>query len=66
MLKDEHFILILPLESESISNGNSFNSDGISDSLDPINRFIEKKVFSGLITAWRLAICPTNNSCFFV
>jgi len=43
--------LTLPSSSGLILNGNSFSSDGISASLEPINRFIEKNVFSGLMTA---------------
>ena len=27
-----------------------------------MNRLIEKIVFSGLVTAWRLATCPTSRS----
>src|SRR5687767_9612066 len=27
-----------------------------------MNRLIEKMVFSGLVTAWRLATCPTSRS----
>ena len=31
-----------------------------------MNRLIEKTVFSGLVTAWRLATCPTRRSPVFV
>jgi hypothetical protein len=27
-----------------------------------MNRLIEKMVFSGFVTAWRLATCPTGRS----
>ncbi len=33
------------------------DSEPTSDMRRPINRFTEKKVFSGFTTAWRLAIC---------
>ena len=66
MFKDEHLILILPFKSVPTLYGNCFESLEISDCLDPINLLTEKNVFSGLITACRFAICPTNNSCFFV
>ena len=33
--------------------------------LRPIKRLTEKMVFSGLVTAWRLATCPTMRSLFF-
>src|SRR3569832_532947 len=31
-----------------------------------MKRLIEKTVFSGFVTAWRLATCPTNHSPDFV
>src|SRR6185436_10408416 len=33
-----------------------------SSYLRPMKRLIEKMVFSGFVTAWRFATCPTNRS----
>src|SRR5579859_3774726 len=37
-------------------------SSPTSSNLRPIKRLIEYTVFSGFVTAWRLATCPTNRS----
>ena len=57
---------MLPLESFATLYGNCLASSETSFSFEPIKRFTEKNVFSGLITACLFAICPTNNSCFLV
>ena len=50
-------ILTLPLPSASTRYGTCLLSSCTSPILRPMKRFTEKKVFSGLTTAWRLAIC---------
>ena len=50
-------ILTLPLESLLTRYGTCLLSSPTSFILRPMKRFTEKKVFSGLTTAWRLAIC---------
>ncbi len=42
--------------------GTIFISSFTSSNLRPMNRLIEKTVFSGLVTAWRLATWPTSRS----
>ena len=44
------------------SNGTIFSSSLTSASLRPMKRLIEKTVFSGLVTACRLAGAPTRRS----
>src|SRR5712671_4981615 len=39
----------------------AFFASGLSNRR-PISRFTAKTVFSGFVTAWRLAICPTRRS----
>ena len=39
-------------------------SDVTSSNLRPMKRLIENTVFSGLVTAWRFATCPTRRSSF--
>ena len=66
LLNAGHLILILSFKSFVTWYGSCLASFDISLSFDPIKRFTEKNVFSGLITACRFAIWPTNNSCFLV
>ncbi len=42
--------------------GTIFISSLTSSKRRPMKRLIEKTVFSGLVTAWRLATCPTSRS----
>ena len=43
-------------------NGTIFCSSLTSSYLRPMKRLIEKMVFSGFVTAWRLATWPTRRS----
>src|SRR6476661_3922752 len=51
-----------PFGPGATSNGTIFSSSRTSASLRPMNRLIEKTVFWGLVTAWRLATVPTRRS----
>ena len=51
-----------PLGPATTSYGTIVSSSLTSASLRPMNRLIEKIVFSGFITAWRLATVPTRRS----
>ena len=53
-----------PLDAFTTLYGMRFISSPISSNLRPMNRFTEKIVFCGLVTAWRLAASPTNRSPF--
>ena len=44
--------------------GTIFISSETSSNLRPMKRLMENTVFSGLVTAWRLATCPTRRSDF--
>ena len=55
-----------PLEASTTLYGTIFCSSETSAYLRPMNRLIEKMVFSGLVTAWRLATWPTRRSPDFV
>ncbi len=55
-----------PFESVDTVYGTSFCSSVTSDPLRPINRLIEKMVFSGFVMACRRATWPTNLSFSFV
>jgi hypothetical protein len=46
--------------------GTIFISSETSSYLRPMKRLIEKIVFSGLVTAWRLATWPTSRSLVLV
>ena len=46
--------------------GTIFISSFTSSCRRPMNRLIENTVFSGLVTAWRFATCPTSRSPLFV
>ena len=43
-------------------NGTIVSSSFTSAALRPMKRLMEKTVFSGLVTAWRLATVPTRRS----
>ena len=53
-----------PLPPSTISNGMFFFSfaRSLSSNRRPIRRFTANIVFSGLVTAWRFAGCPTRRS----
>src|SRR5271154_6350214 len=51
-----------PLGPETTLYGTIDSSSFTSDSLRPMKRLIEKTVFCGLVTAWRLATVPTRRS----
>ena len=51
-----------PLPARSTEYGTIFISSETSSNLRPMNRLIEKTVFSGLVTACRLATWPTRRS----
>ena len=51
-----------PFGPGTTSKGTIFSSSLTSASLRPMKRLIEKTVFSGLVTAWRLAGAPTRRS----
>ena len=44
-----------PFEARSTVYGTIFISSDTSSCFRPMNRLIEKTVFSGLVTAWRFA-----------
>src|SRR5512136_907094 len=53
-----------PLSALTILNGEilmSFFTASVSN-FRPISRLMAKRVFSGLVTAWRFACCPTSRS----
>src|SRR5262252_5305251 len=51
-----------PLRARTTLYGTIFISSFTSSYLRPMNRLIEKTVFSGFVTAWRLATWPTSRS----
>ena len=51
-----------PLAARTTRYGTIFISSFTSSNLRPMKRLIEKIVFSGLVTAWRLATWPTSRS----
>src|ERR1700747_1365504 len=51
-----------PLGPETTLYGTIASSSRTSASLRPMKRLIEKTVFCGLVTAWRLATVPTSRS----
>ena len=51
-----------PFGPRTTSYGTIVSSSLTSASLRPMKRLIEKIVFSGLVTAWRLAGAPTRRS----
>ena len=51
-----------PLGASNTLYGTIRISSVISANLRPMNRLMEKTVFSGFVTAWRLATCPTSRS----
>ena len=51
-----------PLLARTTWYGTIFISSVTSSNLRPMKRLIEKTVFSGLVTAWRLATWPTSRS----
>src|SRR5438874_8918840 len=51
-----------PLGPETTLYGTIDSSSFTSASLRPMKRLMEKTVFSGLVTAWRLATVPTRRS----
>ena len=51
-----------PFEARTTVYGTIFISSFTSSNLRPMNRLIENTVFSGLVTAWRLATWPTSRS----
>src|SRR3954463_12356606 len=51
-----------PPEPETTEYGTIDSSSRTSASLRPMKRLIEKTVFVGLVTAWRLATVPTRRS----
>src|SRR5215472_815956 len=55
-----------PLVARTTEYGTIFISSVTSSYLRPMNRLIENTVFSGFVTAWRLATCPTSRSPDFV
>ena len=55
-----------PLLARTTWYGTIFISSLTSSNLRPMKRLMEKMVFSGLVTAWRLATWPTSRSPVFV
>ncbi len=55
-----------PFDARTTRNGTIFISSFTSSNLRPMKRLIEKIVFSGFVTAWRFATCPTRRSPAFV
>src|SRR5215213_419935 len=51
-----------PPDPETTLYGTIDSSSCTSDSLRPMKRLMEKTVFVGLVTAWRLATVPTSRS----
>ncbi len=51
-----------PVLPETTEYGTIASSSRTSASLRPMKRLIEKTVFVGLVTAWRLATVPTRRS----
>ena len=51
-----------PFEACTTLYGTILLSSLISPNLRPMNRLIEKMVFSGFVTAWRFATWPTSRS----
>ena len=51
-----------PLPAPATEYGTIFISSETSSNLRPMKRLIENTVFSGLVTAWRLATWPTSRS----
>ena len=51
-----------PFGPRTTLNGTIVSSSFTSASLRPMKRLTEKTVFSGLVTAWRLATAPTRRS----
>ena len=51
-----------PFGPWTTSYGTIFISSSTSPNLRPMNRLTENTVFSGLVTAWRLATVPTRRS----
>jgi hypothetical protein len=51
-----------PFDARTTAYGTIFISSLTSSNLRPMNRLIEKTVFSGLVTACRFATCPTRRS----
>ncbi len=51
-----------PFDARTTSYGTIFISSLTSSKRRPMNRLMEKIVFSGLVTAWRLATWPTSRS----
>ena len=51
-----------PLPASTTLYGTIFCSSVTSPYLRPMKRLIEKTVFSGFVTAWRLATWPTSRS----
>ena len=51
-----------PFDARTTEYGTIFISSETSSYLRPMNRLIEKTVFSGLVTAWRFATWPTSRS----
>ncbi len=54
-----------PLLASTTLYGTIFCSSLTSENFRPMKRLIEKMVFSGLVTACRLATWPTSRSLFF-
>jgi hypothetical protein len=52
--------------SRATRYGTIFISSDTSSKRRPMNRLIENTVFSGFVTAWRFATCPTSRSPPFV
>src|SRR3954468_17591530 len=55
-----------PFGPRTTVNGTMVSSSLTSASLRPMKRLTEKTVFSGLVTAWRLATVPTRRSPLWV
>src|SRR4051794_11162880 len=55
-----------PFEAFSTLYGTCLISSWTSSNLRPMNRLIENTVFSGFVTAWRLATWPTSRFPSFV
>src|SRR3954469_5721612 len=55
-----------PFGPRTTLNGTIVSSSFTSASLRPMKRLTEKTVFSGLVTAWRLATVPTRRSPLWV
>src|SRR3954451_20120223 len=51
-----------PFSPRTTLYGTIFISSLTSSYRRPMNRLIEKTVFSGLVMAWRFATCPTSRS----